>query len=441
VHSRSDRWNEIRDGIGLGALLVFAFFAWLGTGVAHAALLLMIVLIVTDYRAAWPLVCRDPVTRTFLLFLGYLLICASRAAQQWPETAHAQWAAVWPWISLWLFIPLAWWLKGRWNRIGAIMVLAPLGLMGGIFRRSDWSGLPQWLAGERYEFGYTALGISLLSLVIVIGLLAFLPRLVSLAQGLSARLSIALTFLVVLSFFLFILMVAQSRGAWFSLIVALLLLAGFAGLQRRGTISRRALPAVVLVPTLTAAAIVVIAAATRFGGPIMERVRSEEEVIPDVLTLDEAQVPYSPWGARIHLALWGLRLFARHPWLGFGPGADAPGHLLKLEFGPQQSGFLTVIEHFSHLHNAYLEILVRFGLLGSMLFAAGFFFVVRGIIANRRCGMLPADFCTFGWVVLLTILVFGCYEFRLLHTDFRFLTMLLGGIFYTHTLHRRPDEN
>lgn len=437
MHLHRGRWKKVRDGMGFIALLVFAFFAWLGTGVAHGALLSMVLLMMSDYRGAWQHLRRDPIAQIFMLFLGYLLVTAVWASRQWPDTGQLQWNSVWPWISLWLVFPVAWWLKASWKRIATIMMLAPLGLIAGVVRRSHWSDFPLWLNGERYEFGYTSLGISLLSLVILLGLLSFFPRSMSLARSAGTRIAVALGTAVLLVFFLFVLLIAQSRGAWLSLAFGIAMLIAL-------TVSRR--PAVTsrtpgLTPALLIAAALTAGAVWQFGGQLAERIKSEADVVPKLLTLDEKQLPYTPWGARIHLSIWGVRLIAKHPWLGYGPGASATRHLLKLEFEGRSSGFLAVIEHFSHLHNAYLEILVRFGLLGGMLFAGGLFFFGRAMIEGSRRGALPGDFYNFGRVVLFTILFFGLFEFRLLHTDFRFLTMLFGGIFYTHALHRRPHED
>ncbi len=431
------RWTEIRDGIGFAALLVFAFFAWLGTGVAHGALAVMVLLMAVDYRAASAAFRHDPIARIFLLFVAYLLIGAGWAAHRWPETEQAQWSSVWPWVSLWLMFPIAWWLKGRWDRTVLVMALAPLGLIAGIVRRSQWADLPRWLQGERYEFGYTSLGISLLSLVILIGLLSFLPRFFACAQRAASRAGVAFGIAALLLFFLFVLLIAQSRGAWLSLASALLLVSGLAVSRRRTGASRP--PG--LMAALLVAGVMALGAVWQFGGRLAERIRSEADVVPQILTLDETRLPYTPWGARIHLGLWGARLVSKHPWFGYGPGANAPRHLLKREFDADPSGFLAVIEHFAHLHNAYLEILVRFGLIGGLLFGGGLFYFRQAMIENRKRGIIPPDFHDFGRVVLFTVLFFGLFEFRLLHTDFRFLSMLFGGILYTHALHRRAHEH
>lgn len=433
--------SSIRDGLEISALLTLAFFAWLGTGVAHGALAVLALLTFTTGRQGLTSLLRDPMVRLFALFTIYLLASAVAAEHRWPETARNQWHSVWPWISLWMFLPVAWCLRCDPRRIYAVLVAAPFGLIAGILRRSEWSHLPQWLAGERYEFGYTSLGVSLLSLVIVLGLVTLAPRILNAAVSTGMRSAIATLWLLELLFFLFVLLVAQSRGVWLGLAIALPM-AGMLALwirrpkDRSKTVATRGTVGATLA---TAAALGAIA--WQFGGTIAGRWQAEADVLPGLMGGHESDIPYSPIGARIHLSLWGLRLIARHPWFGYGPGADAPHHLLPLEFGSASSGFLSVIGHFVHLHNAYLEVLLRFGLAGAALLVAALVVFHRAIIRARLSGRLHSDFFVFGLTVSFAVLLFGFYEFRLLHTDFRFLSMLFGGAFYTYALHGPRHED
>jgi O-antigen ligase len=435
---REHRFGRIRDKIGLWGLLIFAFFAWLGTTVAHLALLGLALTLFAEGPAAWTVLQRDPFVRLHAVFLVYLLAAASWASLQRPESAHEQWAAVWPWISLWSFFVLAWWLKGRWDRVCAVMILAPLGFLCAIIRRSDWHRLPLWVAGERYEFGFTALGLSFLAVVIILGSLTFLPRIAFLAKGKAYGPPLILLSLGVQLFFLFVLMVAQSRGAWLSLIFGLLLLVLFSVLSRETRPANEALRAHSLTLPILVSVALILAASVFFRDAVVARFTSETNAFPELLSLDIDKLPYSAGWSRIHLAYWGGRMFSEHPLLGWGPGTNATLYLAN-RFADAQGGFPSVIRQFSHLHNVYLETLVRFGVLGSVIFLGGFIIFARSMSDAHGSGIIPTDFFVFSKVILLTTLFLGCYEFRLLHTDFRFFALLFGGIVYTFALHGNRD--
>lgn len=431
------RWARLRDHAGWGSLLIFAFSAWLSTTIAHVALAVLGLMTLAQGPATWRRLSRDRFVRLCGVFLVYLLASATWAAHERPESAPAQWQALWPWISLWLFFIVGWWLQGQWQRVAAVLTLAPLGLLISIVRRTDWLQLPSWLSGARYEFGYSALGLSFLCVVIVLGLTASFPRLTRMRPGRRHARWPIWTAGGAMLFFLFVLFVAQSRGAWLSLMLGWFGLA-VAGLGLKRQRRRKRLAGMHLRPLLLPALLGIAALGglwSLFGTALEARFASEADVLPQVMTLDVERLPYSNGPARIHLAVWGLRMAAERPLLGWGPGMRTTTYLADHGFHAAPSRFLRVIRHFEHLHDVYIEILVRFGLLGAALFAGAFVIFCRTLLTLRQQAIIPDDFFAFAAVVIVTTLFAGLYEFRTLHTDFRFFALLFGGAVYTFALY------
>ncbi|WP_139556230.1 O-antigen ligase family protein [Methylotetracoccus oryzae] len=435
------RWARLRDGVAWGSVLIFAASAWLGTTVAHIALAVVALMTIMQGPTTWRRLGRDPFVRLSGVFLVYLAATAAWAAHQRPETAHDQWSALWPWSSLWLFFVLGWWLQGSWPRVVAVLTLAPLGLAISVMRRTDWHQLPAWLSGTRYEFGYSALGLSFLCVVIVLGITAVLPRLAHASRGGGYRRLRLWLAIAGMLFFLFILFVAQSRGAWLSLLL------GFGGLGLAGLRIRAGRPARhpaaprrhLLVPLgLCVAALAALWGL--FGNALEARFASEAGLLPQVVNpdLDLEKLPYSNGPARIHLAVWGFRMAAERPLLGWGPGMRTTAYLADHGFHGAESRFLKVIRHFQHLHNVYVEILVRFGVVGVALFGSAFVLFSRTLWTLWRDAVVPNAFFAFSAVTIVVTLFSGLYEFRTLHTDFRFFALLFGAAVYTFALHRAP---
>jgi O-antigen ligase len=172
-----------------------------------------------------------------------------------------------------------------------------------------------------------------------------------------------------------------------------------------------------------------------FGGSMQARFASEVNLLPELTHLEVDKLPYSSGPARLHLAAWGMRLFRERPVFGWGPGTEATTYLAANGFHGLRDGFLRVVRHFAHLHNVYVEILVRFGLVGAALFVASFALLYRSPFQNWRQGVIPTDFFMGGVTILLATLFSGIYEFRMLHTDFRFFMLVFGGVLYTFALH------
>jgi O-antigen ligase len=80
-----------------------------------------------------------------------------------------------------------------------------------------------------------------------------------------------------------------------------------------------------------------------------------------------------------------------------------------------------------HLHNTYLEVLVRFGLVGALLMVGTLGLLARGFWVAHREGRLPFDYAWFLTGALGLMAVWSLSDFRLLHPDWRSYWILMGG--------------
>ncbi len=86
------------------------------------------------------------------------------------------------------------------------------------------------------------------------------------------------------------------------------------------------------------------------------------------------------------------------------------------------------------LHNSYLEVLVRFGLVGALLFGIAIFFVLRALWFSYKKGITPRDLFLFFSGAFAVTAAWALIDFRMIHMDFRLYTILFGGLMYTFYL-------
>jgi O-antigen ligase len=149
-----------------------------------------------------------------------------------------------------------------------------------------------------------------------------------------------------------------------------------------------------------------------------EHVRSTPEVVKKQLEGQEVLMTTSVGYRKI---LWriGWRKWRERPIFGWGPGTTEL--LLKQEAHPLLSQSITLKDgsiqtlSLSHLHNVYLEFLVRFGVFGTLSVLA----VPMALLANLRKahakGGVPWDYACFlfaGWGLLAIMAFFDFQIFK-----------------------------
>jgi O-antigen ligase len=159
-----------------------------------------------------------------------------------------------------------------------------------------------------------------------------------------------------------------------------------------------------------------VAAATQID-LVRERLQAEREVVAQIRAGEWDAIGYSPIGIRVHLFTYGVDRWLERPWLGWGPGA-LPA---LLDILPDAR------LHQQDLHNLYLDMLVRVGLLGSLPLAIGLLLVLRSAARMVRQRRVPTDLALvlLGGIGLHLILALS--NMRGLNVDWRHVWMLFAG--------------
>ena len=134
---------------------------------------------------------------------------------------------------------------------------------------------------------------------------------------------------------------------------------------------------------------------------------------------------------RINLYRIGFRLFSANPIMGWGPGTSGTQYLVPVRVLPFSENDLQNAPDFSHLHSVVIEILVRFGLFGAafgVLLLAVLFRAYRSLWSKTGPEPDLRYFLVLGGIMML---LYCIYDFRLVHVDFRFFSILFLGILYS----------
>jgi O-antigen ligase len=406
------------------ALLGFALTAWVSTPVASVCLALLLITFVVDRDTPWRDLQRDPMMVLFAVSLVYLSARTLWGVLEWPETVHKQVGESLDWSKLWVFVLVAWWLRGEVRGILQVLGLALIGLLVSTASNLNSQKLGDVLAGLRPHLEFPALGFGLYTATAVLGLLLFATRIWGTTQRpgrFAARVAAWVAVLVVLVQGV---ITSQSRATWIAVLVVfppLLVLRTLPWLRApgKGHGPRTGWP-------VALAGLVILGLVGANLGPIKHRLLQERSSIHAVFSGRWQQLPpQDSVSYRAHLYQLGLDRWRERPFFGWGPGSAA--RLI------QQSD-IPAMRQFKEFHNTYLDVLVRMGLFGACLMGIGFWLLLRALWRARRAGSLPLDafLCLGGAFALLAVWSAG--DFRMVHADWRFYWVIFAGSAYTFQL-------
>jgi len=404
IATRFREWLASADWperLGLSGLYLFAFFALVGPAGANLGIAMMLAGLLMD-RGARQRLASHPLV--WLAACSVLLTLASLATAWTGGSADAadHVRAAIGLIQLWLFILCAWHFAARPERIGLALVLLLAGFV--LTRLFHPDMLRTATADLRPGYGLPTLAHAEYCAIGVLSLLLCLPRWWS--AGVATRIGGG----VVLGLLAFWLIESQGRMAWLGLaaltpmlLLARAWLADSAASRRRWLVGGAVL-------------LLAVAAATQID-LVRERLQAESEVVAQIRAGEWDAIGYSPIGIRVHLVTYGVDRWLERPWLGWGPGA-LPA---LLDILPDAR------LHQQDLHNLYLDMLVRVGLLGSLPFAIGLLLVLRAAAHMVRQRRVPTDLALvlLGGIGLHLLLALS--NMRGLNVDWRHVWMLFGG--------------
>jgi O-antigen ligase len=432
-------WSGLADGFGTLGLFLFALTAWMSPVVNALALGLCVVALALSPEGRRA-VAADRFLR-FLPWVGVFIVAQSiRGTVMFPETLERQWIDCGKWLLLWSgFLVTGWWLRADPVRIREVLLAAALGLWIALLDHVSLGDLLAFRTGQQTGFQMSAGCSGLISASVVLGLLLFSGRLVR-KPCLSVRNFVRVagwTLGMYLS--VFMLIASQSRTAWFGAALVFIAVFGYRyqGSARAQGIPWRRLP---YLPLLVGGFI--LGGAWLNKDTILTRFGQDSAAIAAIAEGKEerlAEVGQSSIKHRYTVQKFGLRKWLEKPLLGWGTGSS--GYLIRTT-GGKALWDPAAGQQIAHLHSAYLEMLVRFGLLGALLFAYAGRKLVKTLSAAAATRRMPADcrLLFFGCLGLSALWATNVHQVMVQHWQAYWL--LLMGVGYTFVLHpARPGES
>ena len=401
-------WDARLDWAGRIGLGAFFLFYQLNATVGYVGLALVTGVFFCQARRWAAILKNDWVARLYVVLVLYILGYAAWAVHEFPQTLAAQRVAVFDWMHWLLFIPVAWVLRQQKAYLNTFLLLLAAGVLARILIHVEWGKLATIFSWPRMGFGLTETVFAPLAGISALGLLILGAR-VSARAAQAGRwwgLALSAAWLAGLAVFLQSLVLSQTRGVWLAavLVFPLALAARFHDwLRRRAFKSAQNLAGMAL--ALAMLGVFIHLNST----PLASRIQSESlQSHPSVETkaVEGGNTVVVTTGISYRLILWriGFDNWKQRPFLGWGPGTSeylvqkADNDLLNQHVTLSDGRELSL--HLTHLHSLYLEILVRFGLLGAALFFLPPLLMLRGAKTAYQRGMIPWDYACFiaaGW--------------------------------------------
>lgn len=428
VATLSHGWPSLRgvDRIAVTGLYCFALGVFAAPALANVGLGLLALAAAARPRAAWSALSRHPVCLPLLALALYLAAQAVRLALA-PGLTAAGAGVLADLAKLALLLPLGIAVAGQAGRAGRALALAGLSLLLCMALHTRPAVLWQALGDgqTRLGFGLPMIAFGLYAATALLGLVLLVPAYTARLPGARryVLLATAAAAMVVVGMGL---LLCRSRGAWLALALTLPPCAVW-------TLWRGVLPR----PALAGLAAVLLAGVLINGEAVARRVADDRAAyealavlmgVPAAAHAQPAALPGDSVGLRLRLAELALVRWLEQPWLGLGPDA---GRQIVVHAGDPELAAM------AHLHNTYLELLVRFGVLGLAGLAAVLVGLGVGVRRAVRTAALAPPIVIFLAGALSITLIWSAFDFRLLTQDFRFYTVLLGGIAFGLGLPRR----
>ncbi|UTM57504.1 O-antigen ligase family protein [Photobacterium sp. CCB-ST2H9] len=251
--------------------------------------------------------------------------------------------------KLFLFIPIAWWLAGREQRITQLLLITFVGfLIGCAMNGGGFTELLRAFDGRRVDFGirnaqHTGMVFGLMVLAsFIIGLFP--------SKG-SSRFVLRVT-LSSIFFTLGIIgvIVTQSRQVWLALITAFILSSFALVLVQKKRNLRQIIFSLLTITLVSCTLVFSDVGQSRF-----------HEATQTLEIAENGKIPDSSTGIRLQTWLEAAKWIKEKPLLGWDSDAR---HLVISESTTLSKMIRT---HYGHLHNFHIETLLSYGLIGLLL--------------------------------------------------------------------------
>jgi O-antigen ligase len=425
--SIAPRLRKYADYTGVAAALAFAFFAWLSTAGANIAFILLLATLALD-RDAYKTLRTDLVFIMTVIFGTYIIFKTLWPHPESAEIRNMRWDDAGRWLKLLAFVAMAWQLRKKPELIKYVMVLGLLGLLLGTLIEANLIELVQAKIPTRTGFKLSIGFSGFINSIAIFGLLIFAPRIFYWPQTTQYKIIIGILWSISVFITLYSVITSQSRQSWLvDTVIAIPILALF---YAKKSLKNKTFLIRSFAPIAIALALIGGLAISNFS-LITSRLQAEQTTIDAIRKVDGSTIPKTSLGYRFNVLVFGLRKWAERPMMGWGTGSTKfliknSGHEeLKLDEHWEGTDWLV------HFHNTYLELLVRFGVVGALLCTIISFLLIKSLVGAYLRNSLSFDYFIF-FAGSFAILAFSAlFGIRALHIEGRAFLILLFGIIYS----------
>ncbi|ODP99249.1 O-antigen ligase family protein [Salinivibrio sp. DV] len=383
----------------LGYAIFKTSYRWIGD-IFQSIVILGVLLSLYSYRQTR---IKEPLV--FLMALSILVPILSwlNALFKYPDVASASpdLGAI---LNFYFFLFLTYWIKRDKVFIYGFMFAFCLGVLLTIYSHSP-NVIDEFLRGmngERIDFSYVNANhpAALLGAAIIVAMTLYIGKSDKILYPRGLYNTTLVGFICVA---LLALVFTQSRQSWLALVVSSGLMMWIVVYRKYALNPWRTLLEVLGVTVLSALLVAHVPM-------IHERLMTEKNVIQSILSLDLERIPFSSIGTRIHLWAESLKWIAENPLLGVGQNGRA--FVISMSEGMPEH----IVNHFTHLHNGYIDTLVNYGVVGLSVFIFSIWSLLhRGVDKTQKtqCACLTIGFIVFFLIINMfeSFLTFKSGEF------------------------------
>ncbi|EAQ65684.1 O-antigen ligase [Marinomonas sp. MED121] len=271
------------------------------------------------------------------------------------------------------FVFIAYWLKGSNARVILVFSSCVLGFLYSIFLSEDFiSQLSLSMQSYRVDFGIkNAQFTSMFSGVFLLIALFFL--LLPYEKAWYKKIVITLIILTLISILVWILIISQSRQVWLSIFIVLILYPLIYRLIHKGGVK------IYLSYFFILIFLGGVSQTTTIKKRLIEQTfENESSLLVSIINGDLNEIKSEGNGIRINSWIESIAWVKSHPLIGSGPNAIKEVIKQSDKFTEQQK------VKFRHLHSFHIEILVAYGILGSLVIYGMYYWLIRSLVLAHR---------------------------------------------------------
>lgn len=417
------------EKIGYLGVFTFLFFAWFGNAVGTIGLSLSIIAFVTMKGNGQSVLFQDPLVILFFVFFLYVIGRTVWAIIEFPHLLEMNIHQARVWLSPFMFIPMAWWLSRYSHGVYFALLIVLVGILLSILRLTDWPSCHVFVGNIRCGFGFQIVFSALILGASIYGLLIFAPRLIgkySLSWLWFLRMSLWLILVTMNAYFLIL---TQTRTMWG--ILAVLLPGGLCArywheikdIVRGKNSTGFFLGLIVLL---------LLAILAWNNRPVLslriERTMKDCQALK-TFNLNPENIQNNALGLRFAMMRQGYNKWLERPFWGWGTaGINYPCFFSNIN---KKTGYMT------HLHNTYLEILARFGLVGGIILLLMVVYLFYGLHVSYKDRVIERDFYCFALGILMMLAIWSFFDYQMSLLDFRTYICVLFSLLYSPVIRWR----